>query len=164
MTSPRSRPAAPKQIDELVLAPAARELLTDTMVRFNAAAETAAGVGFAQGVREPKELARAAAEPLAKLGLPATLRRIAVERAASELGAARRKPKFGRFQTVPYGDSVAWPAPTQARLWTSRGHKNVPVEPDPTYGWVRSPLEGRPVSLQKRGEVFYLVADDRELD
>ena len=134
------------------------------MIRFNAAAEAAAGVGFAQGVADPKALAKAAVDELAKLGLPATLRRLAVERAAAELRAVRRKPKFGRFQTIPYGDSVQWPAPTQARLWTSKGHKNVPVEPDPTYGWVRSPLEGRAVSLQRRGEAFYLVADDRELD
>jgi hypothetical protein len=160
----RRRPAAPKQIDELVLAQSAHELLTDTMVRFNAAAEAAAGIGFALDVHDPKALAKAAAEELARIGLPATLRRLSVERAAAELRAVRRKPRFGRFQTIPYGTTVQWPAPTQARMWTSRGHRNVPVEPDPTYGWVRSPLEGRPVSLQRRGAAFYLVADDREPD
>jgi hypothetical protein len=160
----RPRPSAPRHIDELVFAESARDLLTDTMVRFNAAAEGAAAVGFAQGVSEPKALAKAAAEELVKLGLPATLRRLAVERAAAELRSARRKPKFGRFQTIPYGDTVQWPAPTQAKLWTARGHRNVPIEPDPTYRWVRSPLEGRPVSLQRRGDAFYLVADDREIE
>lgn len=160
----RRRPAAPKEIDELAFAESARDLLIETMVRFNVAAEAAAAVGFAQGVTDPKALAKAAAGALAKVGLPATLRNLAVERAAAELRSARRKPKFGRYQTIPYGTSVQWPAPTQAKLWTAKGHKNVPIEPDPTYGWVRSPLEGRSVSLQKRGDTFYLVADDRDLD
>ena len=158
----RKRPTAPREIDELVFAESAREVLTDTMIRFNAAAERAAAVGFAQGVKEPKALAKAATAELAKLGLPATLRRLAVDRAAEELRTARGKPKFGKFQTVPYGTNVQWPAPTQAKLWTARGHRNVAIEPDPTYGWVRSPLEGRPVSLQRRGDTFYLVADDRD--
>jgi hypothetical protein len=160
----RRRPPVPRQIDELVLVAAAHDLLTDTMVRFNAAAEAAGAVGFAQGVVEPKALAKAATKALAKIGLPGALRKLAVESAAAELQAARRKPKFGRFQTIPYGTDVQWPAPTQAKLWTAKGRKNVAVEPDPSYGWVRSPLEGRSVSLQRRGEVFYLVADDRELD
>ncbi len=159
----RRRPTAPR-IDELVFAESAREVLTDTMIRFNAAAERAAAVGFAQGVKDAKALDKAATAELAKLGLPATLRRLAVERAASELRTARGKPKFGKFQTVPYGTAVQWPAPTQAKLWTARGHRNVAIEPDPSYGWVRSPLEGRPVSLQRRGDTFYLVADDRDDD
>jgi len=159
----RRRPAAPR-IDELVFAESAREVLTDTMIRFNAAAEKAAAVGFAQGVKDAKALDKAATAELAKLGLPATLRRMAVDRAASELRTARGKPKFGKFQTVPYGTAVQWPAPTQAKLWTARGHRNVAIEPDPSYGWVRSPLEGRPVSLQRRGDTFYLVADDRDVD
>jgi hypothetical protein len=161
--TPRRRPTAP-QIDELVFAESAREVLTDTMIRFNAAAERAAAVGFAQGVTDPKALAKAATAELAKLGLPATLRKLAVDRAASELRTTRGKPKFGKFQTVPYGTSVQWPAPTQAKLWTARGNRNVAIEPDPSYGWVRSPLEGRPVSLQRRGDTFYLVADDRGED
>jgi hypothetical protein len=158
------REAEPRRVDELTLAPtpAQQRFLAETMTRFNTAAEAVAGVGFARALRDPEELLSAAREELARHDLPVALRRLAVERAARELRGAKRKPKLSRFQAVLYGDTVQWPSPDQARLWTVRGRRDVRVEPDPRYGWIRSPLEGRPVSLQRRGDRFVLAAEDRE--
>ena len=162
---PRAAPA-PKRIDEITLAPtpAQRSLLTETMIRFNEAADSVAGVGFARAVSDPADLTTAARDVLDRSELPLALRRLAVERAARELRGARRKPRITRFQAVLLGDTVQWPAPDQARVWTIKGRRNIRVEPDPTYGWVRSPLEGRPVSLQRRGEAFVLSAEDVDRD
>ena len=161
--NPDRTPRGAPQVDELALAPTPTQerLLVETMIRVNAAADAVAGVGFAAIVSDPDDLAAAAGDELARFELPVVLRRCAVARAARELRSVTRKPKVARFAAVLYTDTVQWPAPDRARLVTLKGRREVQVAPDRSYGWLRSPLEGRPVSLQRRGERFVLVAEDR---
>lgn len=157
----------PPVVYELTLAPneAQADLLTETMTRFNVAAEAFAEAAFPSRPESGKAV-RTLAGPdvLKKFKLPLVLRDLALDAAAVALQRSSGKPKFGRFRAVDLGLTVEWPLPDQAKLPTVSGKRAIHTERDPSYGWVRSPLEKRPLSLERRGDRFVLVANDRPRD
>jgi hypothetical protein len=157
----------PPVVYELVLAPneAQAELLTETMTRVNVAAEAFAAAVFpAQPESGAALRGQVGADVLKKFKLPVVLRDIALESAAEALRRKAGKPKFGRSRALDLGFVVEWPLPDQARLPTVSGKRAIHTERDPSFGWVRSPLEKRPLSLERRGDRFVLVANDRPRD
>ena len=101
---------------------------------------------------------------LKKFKLPVVLRDIALESAAevaAQGGQAEVRTVTGARLL---GFVVEWPLPDQARLPTVSGKRAIHTERDPSFGWVRSPLEKRPLSLERRGDRFALVANDRPKD
>lgn len=138
----------------LIPDPDVHDLLARTLERVNKACNGARTQALAQRKTKKAEVRDLVKAELDKFKLPVAFSTASTDRVLASLN----KQKFGTYQSLVLPPSaVKWPATDRVTLPTASGKRTIRVYLAPDQGYLRPPLDGKPVALVFRNGEFEIM-------
>jgi hypothetical protein len=138
----------------LIPDPDVHDLLARTLERVNKACNGARIQALAQRKSKKAEVRDLVKAELERFKLPVAFSTASTDRVLHSLN----KQKFGTYQSLVLPPSVVkWPATDRVTLPTASGKRTIRVYLAPDQGYLRPPLEEKPVALVYRNGEFEIM-------
>ncbi len=141
--------------------PDQRQALTATLERVNRVSNSVRAAAAAERVTDARTVRPLVQAETERQKLPATFNQPITDRVVGALTKRGKVHRFSAYQSLTLPASAAkWPATDRVTLATAQGKRTIPVHVDRSRGDLRSPLDGRPVTIVFANGEFDLVAAD----